>query len=158
LTSSEKILYARLQRAFPFGELIIGIFRRSDQLVTTVTERLSTLSEVADIIPTKEEWLKERERDRNLTPEERERELDEYIKQNKKRLEEKKKNEQNLKPQSSQNPFENYDHPNSLDNSEATIIWVVVMAVGTIFKGNWVNWIIATIIWLKYITRHKIKK
>lgn len=107
---------------------------------------------------TKEEWLKERERDQKLTPEERERELDEYIKQHNAKWEEKKKREQELKSQSPQNPFANYDHPNSLENDEATIIWLIVMAVGTIFKGNWIIWIVATIIWRKYITRHKIKK
>ena len=107
---------------------------------------------------TKEEWMKERERDKKLTPEERERELDEYIKQNNARWEAKKKTERELKPQSPQNPFENYDHPNSLEDSEATIIWIVVMAVATIFKGNWIIWILATIVWRRYITRHKIKK
>ena len=77
---------------------------------------------------------KERERDKNLTPEEREQELDEYIKQNNARWEAKKNKEQKFRAQDSQNPFENYEHPNSLENSEATIIWIVVMIVGTIFK------------------------
>ena len=107
---------------------------------------------------TKEEWMRERERDRNLTPEERERELDEYIKQNNGRWEARKKREHDLRSQIQKSSFENCDHPNSLENSEATIIWVVVMAVATIFKGNWFIWIVATIIWRKYITRHKIKK
>ena len=107
---------------------------------------------------TKEEWMKEWERNQNLTPEERERELDEYIKQNNEKWDVEKKSKQKLKPQCVQNHFENYDHPNSLENDEATIIWIVVMAVATIFKGNWIIWIIATIIWRKYITRHKIKK
>ena len=107
---------------------------------------------------TKEEWLKERERDRNLTPEERERELREYIKKTNEEWEAKKRAKQELKPKIEQNPFENCDHPNSLENDEATIIWIVVMAVATIFKGNWIIWIIATIIWRRYITRHEKKK
>lgn len=108
---------------------------------------------------TKEEWLAERERDRNLTPEEREHEMDEYIKQTNERWEKYKKEDtvkKGSKP--SIDDFENYDHPNSLENDEATILWVIVMAVATIFKGNWIIWIIATIIWRRYITRHKIKK
>lgn len=48
-----------------------------------------------------------------------------------------------------------YDHPNTMENSTATVLWIVVMLVGSIFKGNWVIWIVATIIWLKFITRHK---
>ena len=107
---------------------------------------------------TKEEWMKEYERNKKLTTEERERELDNYIKQNNTRWDAARRKEQEVKQQISQDPFENCDHPNSLENSEATIIWIVVMAVGTIFKGNWIIWIIATIIWRKYITRHKIKK
>lgn len=48
-----------------------------------------------------------------------------------------------------------FDHPDSLENDEATILYVVAMAVSTIFKGNWILWIIWTIIWWKYINRHK---
>ena len=67
--------------------------------------------------------------------------------------------EQGLEPwDSSQTPEEYYDHPNTMENSTATILWIVVMIVGTIFKGNFAIWIIATIIWWKFITRHKKKK
>ena len=107
---------------------------------------------------TKEEWLAEYHRNKNLTPEKREEELNEFLDEIKKRDKAKEREKSLAKQQNSENPFSNYDHPNSLENSEATIIWIVVMAVATIFKGNWVIWIIATIIWRKYITRHKIKK
>ncbi len=50
-----------------------------------------------------------------------------------------------------------YDHPNTMENSTATFFWVVVMAIGSIFKGNWVIWIVATVIWAKFITRHNKK-
>ena len=106
---------------------------------------------------TKEEWMKEYERDKALTPEERERELNEFLEQMRQKDAETSRQDA-AAPQSSENPFDNYDHPNSLENSEATIIWIIVMAVATIFKGNWIIWIIATIIWRRYITRHKIKK
>jgi hypothetical protein len=49
---------------------------------------------------------------------------------------------------------ETWDHPNTMENSTATILWIVVMLVGSIFKGNWVIWIIATVVWAKFITRH----
>ena len=107
---------------------------------------------------TKEEWLQEYRRNQNLTPEERERELNEFLDELRKK-EEEKENKQELRQQSVQeNFFEGCDHPNSLEDSEATIVWIIVMIVGAIFKGNWIIWIVATIIWLKYITRHKIKK
>jgi hypothetical protein len=47
-----------------------------------------------------------------------------------------------------------YDHPNTMENSTATFFYVIVMLVGSIFKGNWVIWIIATVVWAKFITRH----
>lgn len=55
----------------------------------------------------------------------------------------------------SQIPKKYCDHPNTMENSTATVLWIVVMLVASIFKGNWVIWIVATIIWLKFITRHK---
>lgn len=107
---------------------------------------------------TKEEWIQEYHRNQSLTPEERERELNDFLEGIKKRDEAIKKEKELQKQKSSESPFENCDHPNSLENDEATLLWIVVMAIATIFKGNWVIWIVATIVWRKYITRHKIKK
>jgi hypothetical protein len=108
---------------------------------------------------TKEEWEAEYRRDKALTPAERESEVNEYVKS----VNEKWNNvnaEKNAEQQRStqDDPFKNCDHPNSLEDTEATIVWVVVMVVGAIFKDSWLIWIVATIIWRKYITRHKIKK
>lgn len=60
-----------------------------------------------------------------------------------------------LKPfDESKAPNKYCDHPNTIENSTATFFYAIVMLVGSIFKGNWVIWIIATIIWAKFITRH----
>jgi hypothetical protein len=107
---------------------------------------------------TKEEWLAEYHRNKNLTPKEREKEMEDFLAEVNKQDEEMTQINTPPTPQTPENFFENCDHPNSLDNVEATIVWIVVMVIGAIFKGNWIIWIIATIIWLKYITRHKIKK
>ena len=107
---------------------------------------------------TKEEWLKEYYRDKALTPEEREKELNEFVAEIKKRDEDRECQKKAQRQQNAETFFENCDHPNSLENVEATILWIVVMAVATIFKGNWLIWIIATIVWRRYITRHKRKK
>lgn len=107
---------------------------------------------------TKEEWLAEYHRNKNLTPEEREKELNEFLKEVKQRDKSKEQEKALKKQQNSDNPFANCDHPNSLENDEVTILWIVVMAIATIFKGNWLIWIIATIIWRRYIARHKRKK
>ena len=57
-------------------------------------------------------------------------------------------------PDPSTYPKQYSDHPNTMENSTATVLWIVVMLVGSIFKGNWVIWIIATVVWAKFITRH----
>lgn len=54
----------------------------------------------------------------------------------------------------SQVPKKYCDHPNTMENGTATFFYIIVMLVGSIFKGNWVIWIIATVIWAKFITRH----
>lgn len=54
----------------------------------------------------------------------------------------------------SQFPKERCDHPNTMEDSTATVLWIVVMLVGSIFKGNWAIWIIATVLWAKFITRY----
>ena len=46
------------------------------------------------------------------------------------------------------------DHPNTMENSTATVLWIVIMIVGSIFKGSLIIWIISTIIWLRFIMRH----
>lgn len=54
----------------------------------------------------------------------------------------------------SQVPKEYCDHPNTIENGTATFFYIIAMLVGSIFKGNWVIWIIATVIWARFITRY----
>lgn len=54
----------------------------------------------------------------------------------------------------SQVPKKYCDHPNTMENGTATFFYIIAMLVGSIFKCNWVIWIIATVIWAKFITRH----
>lgn len=49
---------------------------------------------------------------------------------------------------------EHYDHPNTMENSTATIFWIASLVVGALFKGAWIIWIVSTVIWWKFITRH----
>jgi hypothetical protein len=50
------------------------------------------------------------------------------------------------------------DHPNTPENSTATIFWIVALVIGSIFHARWMIWIVSTIVWLRFITRHNIKK
>lgn len=60
-----------------------------------------------------------------------------------------------LKPfDSSQHPKQRCDHPNTMEDSTATILWIVVMIISLLFKGGWVLCILETLIWFKFIARY----
>lgn len=48
----------------------------------------------------------------------------------------------------------NCDSVYTMDNDEATILYIVVMIVGAIFEDRWLIWIAATFIYYMHITRH----
>ena len=50
-----------------------------------------------------------------------------------------------------------YDSPYAMENSTATFLYIVAMIVGTLFQQRILVYVAATIIWWKYITRHKEK-
>lgn len=47
------------------------------------------------------------------------------------------------------------DSIGSLENWQATMLYIVAMLVGAIFVDRLIIWVIATFIWLKFITRNK---
>ena len=58
-------------------------------------------------------------------------------------------------PDPKTHPKPRCDSPYIIEDSTATVLWLAIMIVGSIFKGSWVIWIIATVVWLKFITRYK---
>lgn len=46
------------------------------------------------------------------------------------------------------------DHPNTLENGSATVIYILVMIAGSIFYDRVLIWCLATFIWFNFITRH----
>jgi hypothetical protein len=46
------------------------------------------------------------------------------------------------------------DHINSFENSSATIIYILVMIFGSIFNSRWLIWIVATLVFSNFISRH----
>lgn len=108
---------------------------------------------------TKEEWLEEYRRDKALTPEEQKKEWDEAMAASDKRYKEYK--EKYMKKPKSNNAEWTYIHaesPHSLDDGEATVSWIIVMIVGTIFNARWLIWIIATALYLWRMNRYAIRK
>ena len=51
-----------------------------------------------------------------------------------------------------------FDSMYALENDEATVLYIVGMCVATIFRGNFILWIVFTIIWWNYIHRHDKKR
>lgn len=61
-----------------------------------------------------------------------------------------------LKPfDPNQCPKQRCDHPNTMEDSTATVVWVVAMIVSLLFKGGWILCILETIVWWRFITRYK---
>lgn len=60
-----------------------------------------------------------------------------------------------LPPDPKTQPKKRCDSPYTIEDGTATVLWVVVMVVGAIFKANWIIWIVATALWLKFISRYK---
>ena len=52
---------------------------------------------------------------------------------------------------------QHFDSVNTLENDEATVLYIIVMLVGTIFHDRILIWIAATIIYFAFITRHDRK-
>lgn len=47
------------------------------------------------------------------------------------------------------------DHPNTMTDESAIVLYIITMVGGAIFNDRWLLWIFATVIFCKFITRHK---
>ena len=47
-----------------------------------------------------------------------------------------------------------FEHPGSLENDEATVLYIIAMVISSIFTDRVGFWILWTIIWFNYINRH----
>ena len=104
---------------------------------------------------TKEEYLEECRRDKALTPEQRKKEWNEIIEaSNKKSINNTIYTESN----DAEWTYIHAEKPNSLDNGEAAVSWIIIMLIGAIFNARWFIWIVATIIYLRHINRYVIRK
>ena len=55
-------------------------------------------------------------------------------------------NQKNVKPK--------YDHPSMPDDGLVLILYIVSMAASLIFKDFWIAWIVLTIAYGKFVSRH----
>lgn len=49
------------------------------------------------------------------------------------------------------------DHPSTMENGTATILYALVMLIGTIFQDRWLIYMMASFIYFRFIGRHKKK-
>lgn len=54
-------------------------------------------------------------------------------------------------------PEKHFDHPNTMENGTALMLYLLVMAVGAIFNARWIIWILATMKYSAFINRHNKK-
>ena len=107
---------------------------------------------------TKEEFIKEYHRKQNRTPEEVKKEQQELYDRINKNIEEHQKKRQEQQKLNNENVYGDWDHPNTMENSSATILYIIVMAISIIFVNGWMVWIVASIIYFRFITRHSRRK
>ena len=109
-----------------------------------------------------EEKKIEHERWRSLTPQQRHEEWEAFIKKTQEEADEKEVKKMEAQEERSKKEAEwlyiHAEKPHSLDNGEATVSWIIVMLVGTIFNARWLIWIVATFIYLNHIFRYQIRK
>jgi hypothetical protein len=64
-----------------------------------------------------------------------------------------------IEPYEWNNDFHKYhDSIYTMDNDSATILYAIVMFIGSIFNDRLIIWIVATIVYYLHITRHHRKK
>ena len=52
----------------------------------------------------------------------------------------------------------NHDSVATIDNADATVLYIFAMLIGSIFKCRLIIYIVSTIIWLRHINRKNIRK
>lgn len=54
--------------------------------------------------------------------------------------------------------YVNSEHPSTVENGTATLLYIIIMFIGTIFVDRILIWIAASIIYFRFINRRKIKE
>ena len=105
---------------------------------------------------------KEHERWSNLTPQQRHEEYKSFFEMVQREQEERNKRKRELEKARNEAEekrlYVNTESPHSLEDAEATVSWIIIMLIGSIFKERWVVWLIATIIYLCWMNRYAIRE
>lgn len=61
---------------------------------------------------------------------------------------------QGIDPDSHKSVKPRYDHPSTPDDGFVTVLYIIGMVASLIFKDFWIAWIMLTVAYSKFITRH----
>jgi hypothetical protein len=91
---------------------------------------------------------------------EREKEVMKYVAEIKKKDKEDQEREAERErirmglPENRPQKKEYIDNPYTMEDGTATFLYIVVMILGTLFQDRMLIYVAATVIWLKFVTRH----
>ena len=107
---------------------------------------------------TKEEWLEEYKKHQAMTVEEVNAEIKQMREETLKWHEERRIENQKIQEINAKNSYVYGDHPSTMENSTATILYIIIMLVSIIFVDRWLIWIFASIVYFRFITRYERRK
>ena len=107
---------------------------------------------------TNEEWAEEYRKAYYQTPEERHKEVQLAYEKMLKRQKEEQAETRRIQEANAKNSYVYGDHPSTMENSTATVLYIIIMLVGIIFTDRWLLWIFASIVYFRFITRYERRK
>ena len=60
-----------------------------------------------------------------------------------------------MKREQQEEQMRNSDHPDTMEDGTALLLYIVIMIGGAIFVDRWLIWIVATVIYFNFRNRHK---
>ena len=107
---------------------------------------------------TKEEWEEEYRKHKAMTVEELKEEADQICKKMEMKAIERENEKKRIQEANAKNSYIYGDHPSTMENSTATVLYIIIMLVGIIFTDRWLLWIFASIVYFRFITRYERRK
>lgn len=107
---------------------------------------------------TKEEWIEEYKKHQAMTVEELNAEIKQIHEETLKWHEERQVEKHKIQEANAKNSYVYGDHPSTMENSTATVLYIIIMLVGIIFTDGWLIWIFASIVYFRFITRYERRK
>lgn len=89
-----------------------------------------------------------------MSDEEQQKRYEAFLQERKKEMERKEQ----IQEENAKHSYIYGDHPNTMNNSTATVLYIIIMLVAIIFVDRWLIWIFASIVYFRFITRYERRK